>query len=59
MDMGYLFFTQANPTHQLTDLTQPIVPAHEPTQPTHLTAMQIKASEFNPGVAQEVVNCFF
>jgi len=42
--MDNFFFIQLNPTHPLTDPTQPIVPAHGPTQPTHLTAMQGKAS---------------
>jgi len=37
---------QPNPTHQ------PMIPAHGPTQTTHLTAKQIKTSVFNSAVAQ-------
>ena len=42
MDMGHFTLTQPNTTQQLTDPTQPILPANRPTQPTHLVTKQLK-----------------
>ena len=55
--MGHFFFTQPYLTHQHTDQTRPIVPAHGPTQLiSTITAKQIKTlMVFNPGVAQYVI----
>jgi len=41
METGHFFFTQPNLIHQLTDPTQPILPTHEPTQPTHFLASKL------------------
>jgi len=54
MDMGHFFFTQSNPTHQLTDPTQPIVPANDPSTPP-LNSQPNQSIGVNSGVAQYVV----
>ena len=58
MESFVLHPTQPDPTQQLTDPIQPIIQAHGPIQPTHLTAKHIETAVFNPAGAQYVIYCF-